>query len=211
MLATSTALRATAGPSSRAGMALAAEDDALLDAIEKASFLYFWEQSHPRTGLVKDRCKVNGSDNGIVANIAATGFGLTALCLGEKRGWVSYANARERVVITLSFLARRMPTHRGFFFHWANINSGERIWDAEVSSVDTAILLCGILTARQHFRYRRVSLPLASPSGTVSGCIGRCLQCLSLLLRSSRQAETALWPFQPRSAPPLAPAAVPFS
>src|SRR5215469_12200466 len=157
MLATSTALRAIAGPSGRAGMALAAEDDALLDAIEKASFLYFWEQSHPRTGLVKDRCKVNSSDNGIVANIAATGFGLTALCLAEKRGWVSYANARDRVVMTLSFLARRMPTHRGFFFHWANINSGERIWDAEVSSVDTAILLCGILTARQHFRYREIT------------------------------------------------------
>src|SRR6202030_3881297 len=106
----------------------------------------------PSTGLVKDRSKANSSDNGVVANIAATGFGLTALCIGVKRGWVSYANARERVVITLGFLARKMPTHRGFFFHWANTNTGERIWDAEVSSVDTAILLCGILTCRQHFQ-----------------------------------------------------------
>ena len=50
-----------------------------------------------------------------------------------------------------------MPTHRGFFFHWANTNTGERIWDAEVSSVDTAILLCGILTARQHFHYAEIT------------------------------------------------------
>jgi hypothetical protein len=157
MIAAGVPLRAMAGPTSGPGAVLAAGDDALLDAIEKASFLYFWEQSHPTTGLVKDRSKTNSSDNGVVANIAATGFGLTALCIGVNRGWVSYANARDRVVMTLSFLARKMPTHRGFFFHWANTNTGERIWDAEVSSVDTAILLCGILTARQHFHYAEIT------------------------------------------------------
>jgi hypothetical protein len=157
MIAAGVPLRAMAGPTSGPGAVLAAEDDALLDAIEKASFLYFWEQSHPTTGLVKDRSKTNSSDNGVVANIAATGFGLTALCIGVNREWVSYANARDRVVMTLSFLARKMPTHRGFFFHWANTNTGERIWDAEVSSVDTAILLCGILTARQHFHYAEIT------------------------------------------------------
>jgi hypothetical protein len=157
VIAAAVPLRAMAGPTSGPGAVLAAEDDALLDAIEKASFLYFWEQSHPYTGLVKDRSKTNSSDNGVVANIAATGFGLTALCIGVNRGWVSYANARARVVMTLSFLARKMPTHRGFFFHWANTNTGERIWDAEVSSVDTAILLCGILTARQHFHYAEIT------------------------------------------------------
>ena len=102
-------------------------DDGLLDEIEKASFLYFYEQAHPDTGLVKDRSKANSSDNGIVASIAATGFGLTALSIGEKRGWVSYEDARDRVVTTLNFLARKMPTHRGFFFHWANITTHERI------------------------------------------------------------------------------------
>jgi len=47
--------------------------------------------------------------------------------------------------------------HRGFFYHWANINTGERIWEAEVSSVDTAILLCGVLTCRQHFEDSEIS------------------------------------------------------
>ncbi len=147
----------TAAPIAGAPSALSPEDDTLLDDIEKAAALYFWEQAHPDTGLVKDRSKANASDSTIVASIAATGFGLTALCIAENRGWVSYEDARDRVITTLTFLARKMPTHRGFFFHWANIVTGERIWDAEVSSVDTAILLCGVLTARQHFRYAEIT------------------------------------------------------
>jgi hypothetical protein len=56
------------------------------------------------------------------------------------------------VVKTLSFLWHKLPTHRGFFYHFANINTGERLWDSEASSVDTAILLCGVLTCLQHFQ-----------------------------------------------------------
>ncbi len=149
--------RARAAAVSEPVAALAPDDDSFLDEVEKACFLYFWEQGHPDTGLVKDRSKANTSDSGIVASIAATGFGLTALCIGEKRGWVSEGDARDRVLATLNFLARKMPTHRGFFFHWANITTGERIWDAEASSVDTAILLCGVLTAREHFRYAEIT------------------------------------------------------
>jgi len=136
---------------------LSPEDDAFLDEIEKAHFLFFWEQANPATGLVKDRCNIHRADSGIVASIAATGFGLTALCIGQKRGYISLADARGRVLATLRFLARTMPTHRGFFYHWANVNTGERIWDSEISSVDTAILLCGVLTCRQHFRYVEIS------------------------------------------------------
>ena len=56
---------------------------------------------------------------------------------------------------TLRFHWRKLPNHRGFFYHWANINTGERLWDSEVSSIDTAILLCGILTCRGAFRALR--------------------------------------------------------
>jgi hypothetical protein len=62
-----------------------------------------------------------------------------------------------RVIQCLSFLWHKLPTHRGFFYHFANINTGERMWDSEVSSVDTAILLCGILTCRQHFHDETIS------------------------------------------------------
>jgi hypothetical protein len=132
--------------------ALSQEEDAFLDELEKANYLFFWEQAHPDTGLIKDRCNARATDTGIVASIAGTGFGLTALCIAQQRGWVSLYDSRERALTVLRFLWNKMPTHRGFFFHWANVVTGERIWDAEVSSVDTAILLCGVLTCRQHFR-----------------------------------------------------------
>jgi hypothetical protein len=132
------------------------EDEQFLDELEQKTFLYFWEQSNPQTGLIKDRCNVRAEDTSIVASIASTGFGLTAICIAEKRGFISHQEARLRVIATLSFLWKKLPTHRGFFYHFANINTGERIWDSEVSSVDTAILLCGILTCRQHFRDRDI-------------------------------------------------------
>ncbi len=133
-------------------IALSPEDDKFLDDIERSSFLFFWEQANPQTGMIKDRCNVHINDTGVVGSIASTGFGLTAICIAEKRGYISYQDARLRVIATLVFLWRKLPTHRGFFYHFANINTGERIWDSEVSSVDTAILLCGILTCRQHFQ-----------------------------------------------------------
>ncbi|MFL6447221.1 MAG: glucoamylase family protein [Bryobacteraceae bacterium] len=137
--------------------ALKPEDDAFLDELERASVLFFWEQANPETGLVKDRCHIRIDDNSIVSSIAATGFGLTALCIGEKRGYIPPAQARQRVLTTLRFLWKAMPNHRGFFFHFANINTGERIWDSEVSSIDTAMLICGVLTCRQHFRGAEIS------------------------------------------------------
>src|SRR5271156_3127334 len=127
------------------------EDEQFLDDVEHTSFLYFWEQANPQTGLIKDRSNARTNDTGVVGSIASTGFGLTAICIAEKRGFVSPQDARLRVLATLTFLWRTLPTHRGFFYHFANIDTGERLWDSEVSSVDTAILLCGILTCRQHF------------------------------------------------------------
>jgi hypothetical protein len=140
-----------------ASPSLSQEDDKFLDDLENRNFQYFWEQANPKTGLVKDRCNVKINDEGIVASIAATGFGLTALCLGQKRGWIPLAAARERALTTLRFLWRKLPNHRGFFYHWANINTGERVWDSEVSSVDTAILLCGVITCQQYFQHWEIS------------------------------------------------------
>jgi hypothetical protein len=127
------------------------EDDEFLEELERATFQFFWEQASPKTGLVKDRCNARNPDNGIVASIASTGFGLTALCIADRRGYISRAAALERVRATLQSLWDRLPHHRGFFYHWANVNTGERVWDSEVSSVDTAILLCGVLACREHF------------------------------------------------------------
>lgn len=131
---------------------LSPEDDQFLDELERLNFCYFLEQTNPETGIVKDRCQVQGDDNGIVGSIAATGFGLTALCIADERKFISSSLAQDRVLATLQSLWSKLPNHRGFFYHWANIDTGERVWDAEISSVDTSILLCGVLACREHFR-----------------------------------------------------------
>jgi len=151
---------ASPAPSSQV---LSAEDDQFLNDLEHATFLFFWEQGSPKSGMVKDRCKVRPindqktNDQGGAASIAATGFGLTALCIGDKRGFISTGAALARVFATLRFLWRKLPDHRGFFYHFANPETGERMFDSEVSSVDTAILLCGILACREHFRHSAVT------------------------------------------------------
>ncbi len=136
------------------------EDDQLLDDLERASCCYFWEQAGAQTGLVKDRCNAHraATDSTTVGSIAATGFGLTAICIGDKRGFIPHSEARQRVITTLEFLSHKLVHHRGFFYHWADINTGDRVWDSEVSSIDTAILLCGILTCRTHFRDTDITL-----------------------------------------------------
>lgn len=137
---------------------LAQPDHDFLYELECLTFRYFWEQASPATGLVKDRCNLRVSaDNGIVASIAATGFGLTALCIADQEGFVLRDQAVERVTTTLRSLWKKLPNHRGFFYHWANINTGERIWDSEISSVDTAILLCGVLSCREHFNVKEIT------------------------------------------------------
>src|SRR5437868_11524766 len=89
--------------------AISPEDDQFLEELEKANFLFFLEQTEPETGLVKDRCNVRAVDNSIVASIAATGFGLTALCIGHQRGYVSTTEAHKRVFTALHFLWEKMP------------------------------------------------------------------------------------------------------
>jgi hypothetical protein len=136
---------------------LSQDDEFFLDEIERANFLYFWEQVNPQTGLVKDRGNVEVNDSRTVASIAATGFGLTAICIAQSRNYISRREAEQRVLSALRFLWKKLPTHRGFFYHFANMNTGERVWESEVSSVDTAMLLCGILTCREYFRHTEIT------------------------------------------------------
>jgi hypothetical protein len=130
-------------------------DDQFLDEIERAIFLYFWEQASPTTGQVKDRALAAGNDTRTVASIAATGFGLTALCIADQRGYVPSADIVARVQATLSFLLQ-MPNQNGFFYHFVDMNTGQRVNKSEVSSIDSALLLCGILTCRQHFQDQKI-------------------------------------------------------
>ncbi len=130
-------------------------DEEFLEDLERRSFQYFWEQSDAQTGLVLDRARTDGLPHDErhrnVASIAATGFGLTAICIAAERGWIKPHEARARVRSSLSFFAERAPHKRGWFYHWMDWRTGARAWNSEVSSIDTALLLSGILTARQYF------------------------------------------------------------
>jgi hypothetical protein len=153
-------LAAQSGPSRRYHPVQAARliptDDPFLEDLSHRTFRYFLEQSDRQTGLVLDRARADGSPHDAthrnVASIAATGFGLTALCIGAERGWVDRGASLDRVRSALTFFADRAVQQHGWFYHWMDYGSGERRWDSEVSSIDTALLLAGVLTARQYFR-----------------------------------------------------------
>lgn len=135
---------------------LTREDEAFLEDLEQRSFNYFWEQANQHTGLVPDRARIDGSsldeNHRNVASIAATGFGLTAICIGVERGWISRLQGRERARNTLRFFADKAFQEHGWFYHWLDAKSGERRWTSEVSSIDTALLVAGVLTVGQYFR-----------------------------------------------------------
>ena len=126
-------------------------DDELLDAIQRASFQFFWSETNPETGQVKDRALLNGKDTRTMSSIAATGFGLSALCIADSRGYAKSVDIIQRVRTTLQFLDKNVPNVHGFYYHFLDMNTGQRWEQVELSSIDTSLLLCGILTARQYF------------------------------------------------------------
>ena len=130
----------------------AVTDDQFLDQIERAIFQFFWEQASATTGLVKDRALAAGNDSRTVPSIASTGFGLTALCIGHKRGYGDAAQIQSRVAATLAFLANQQTNVNGFFYHFIDMNTGARVRSSEVSSIDSSMLLCGVLACRQYFQ-----------------------------------------------------------
>jgi hypothetical protein len=126
-------------------------DDQLLEEITKSGFQFFWGQADASTGMVKDRALAAGNDSRTVSSIAATGFGLTALCIGAQRGYQANSDITSRVRSTLDFTLNQLPQQNGFFYHFVDMTTGARAFNSEVSSIDTAILLCGVLMCRQYF------------------------------------------------------------
>jgi hypothetical protein len=111
----------------------------------------------PAVGLTKDRSLARQQDARNVASIAATGFGLTALCIAAERGWQPRNAILDRVLATLRFVAQKLPHEHGFFYHFLRMDTGERIFKSEVSTIDTAIFLCGALTCRAYFANDEIS------------------------------------------------------
>ncbi len=131
-------------------------DEGFLDDMERRACLYFVEQAGATTGQVLDRAANNNATGKLdprpMASIAATGFGLTALCIADHRNYFPRAQLLDQVRRTLRFHAHTLPNVHGFFYHFNDVHTGARFRDVELSSIDTSLLLCGILTARARFR-----------------------------------------------------------
>jgi hypothetical protein len=149
-LATGSALGAVSpypGPQS-----LKREDKSFLEDYAKRCFAYFIEQTGPATGIVADRAGMDGSRSGEnVGSIAATGFGLTALCIGASHGWIPKEQARTRVATTLRYFWAHAFHDHGWFYHFLDVSTGVRRLSSEISSIDSALFLCGVLTTQAYF------------------------------------------------------------
>lgn len=126
--------------------------DPLLTEVERRAFRFFWEQASPKTGLVKDRARNLGSaDNYTVASIASTGYALAALPVAVQHRWITPQQGYLRAIKTLRFVVNKMPNVHGWYYHFIDMNTGERVWNCELSSIDTALLLLGALSAGQYW------------------------------------------------------------
>ncbi|HUO85765.1 MAG TPA: glucoamylase family protein [Thermoanaerobaculia bacterium] len=128
--------------------------DLFLDDLQRRTFEFFWETAEPVNGLVPDRWPSSP-----FSSIAAVGFGLTAYPVGVERGWVSRQEARDRSLATLQFFAGapRGPEpagvsgDRGFYYHFLDLDTGLRHGTNELSTIDTALLMAGVLFAQSYF------------------------------------------------------------
>jgi hypothetical protein len=158
-------------------------NDPFLTDLAERSFLYFWRTSDPRTGLTPDR-----SPSPSFASIAAMGFALTAYPVGATEGYITREQAAARTLATLQFLwsapqgadPREDAGYHVFFYHFLDMRTGHRFGSLELSTVDTAILLAGVLFCQTYFDaanpaetairavadsvYRRVDWVWASPN-----------------------------------------------
>ncbi|MGH9510969.1 MAG: glucoamylase family protein [Terriglobales bacterium] len=128
-------------------------DEAFLEDLSFRAFLFFWEQGDPHSGLVLDRVRTNGTAipgrSLEVASIGLTGFALTAMCIASERRWINPNQILGRVRTTLRHLAYEQDHVRGWYYHFVNHKSGDRVWNSELSTIDSALLLAGVLTVQQ--------------------------------------------------------------
>ena len=127
------------------------EAEVLLTSLQRHAFEYFWYEAHPKTGLVKDRAGNICGDEYQVASIAATGFGLAALAIGAEHQWISKDRARDRAILTLRFVRDKLAQKEGWFYHFVDWKTGDRVWNCEISSIDTGLFIAGALLAGEYF------------------------------------------------------------
>lgn len=129
-------------------------DDAFLNYVERQTFNYFWNEANTNNGLTRLRTDRPGT-----CSVAAVGFGLSAVCIGVERGWITREEGRQRVLTTLQTLydapqgaeTTGCSGYHGWFYHLLDINTGTREAKSEMSSSDTTLLMSGVQFAGQYF------------------------------------------------------------
>lgn len=121
--------------------------------LQRKTFRYFWRETNPDNGLLADNTLGNPP-----ASIAGVGMALASYPVGVERRFVSRRAAARRAVSTLAFFhdseqgtSATATGHRGFYYHFLDVESGRRAWECELSTIDTAILLAGALTSAAYF------------------------------------------------------------
>jgi hypothetical protein len=136
------------------GWRLSPRQGAFLDTLQQRTFLFFWDHTNPSNGLTADRWPTPS-----FSSIAAVGFALTAYPVGVERGYISRGEARERVLATLRFFWRApqgsarsgVTGYKGFFYHFLDMETGHRFEAVELSTIDTTLLLGGVLFCQVYF------------------------------------------------------------
>jgi hypothetical protein len=133
--------------------AITPEEEKMLDTIQYKTFLFFLNEHHPEKGIVKDR-----TAKWAPASIASTGFGIPSLAIGVERQWITREKAAEITLKILKFFVNSVQSadtnvtgYKGFYYHFLRMNSGTREWKCELSSIDTGILMMGIIFARNFY------------------------------------------------------------
>lgn len=128
-------------------------DELELETLQRESFNYFIYEANPSNGLIIDKTAKDWP-----ASIAATGLALSAYPVGVERGYWTHRAAVERTLTTLRFFWNSpqgtepdATGYKGFFYHFLHMETGRRAWDCELSTIDSAILLAGALTAGVYF------------------------------------------------------------
>jgi len=131
-----------------------ANDAEFLEYVQQTTFDFFWFEANPTNGLIRDRSQPNS-----VVSIAGVGFGLTGIGIAIDHGWITRDQGRQRVLTTLRTFrdgpqgasATGMIGYKGWFYHMLGLNSATRDGTSELSSIDTGLLLAGVLDAKQYF------------------------------------------------------------
>jgi hypothetical protein len=129
-----------------------ASDGLFLDDVQRRAVLFFEEQTDEGTGLTLDRAPVEGTPRRSTSSVAATGFGLTAWCIADARGWFPAGEAKRRTRETLRYVLEHHDHEHGWFYHFVEASSGKRVWHSEASTIDTALFMQGALLAREYLR-----------------------------------------------------------